>query len=90
MNALDPPAVAHPGAVPRLRAGLRLQWELLFPEGMVRLNGSAGEILAGCDGVRDLATLTAELQARFGREDLAAEVTAFVDLALHKRWLELA
>ena len=38
--------------VPRLRRGFRLQWEpvqnchvLLYPEGMMKLNDSAGEIL---------------------------------------------
>ena len=40
------------GTVPRVGAGFRLQWEpaqdchvLLYPEGMVKLNGSAGEII---------------------------------------------
>ncbi|MDE2371087.1 MAG: pyrroloquinoline quinone biosynthesis peptide chaperone PqqD, partial [Burkholderiales bacterium] len=41
---------------PRVGAGFRLQWEaaqdchvLLYPEGMVKLNGSAGEIMKRCD-----------------------------------------
>ena len=41
-----------PGAQPALRSMYRLQWEeaqqrwvLLYPEGMVRLNGPAGEDL---------------------------------------------
>ena len=45
---------------PRVGAGFRLQWEpaqschvLLYPEGMVRLNASAGEIMNRCDGQRD-------------------------------------
>jgi pyrroloquinoline quinone biosynthesis protein D len=44
---------------PRVGPGFRLQWEpaqechvLLYPEGMVRLNGSAGEIMKRCDGER--------------------------------------
>jgi len=44
-------------SVPRIGKGFRLQWEavqqahvLLYPEGMVKLNGSAGEILTRCDG----------------------------------------
>ena len=39
-------------AQPRVGSGFRLQWEpaqdchvLLYPEGMVKLNGSAGEIM---------------------------------------------
>jgi len=44
-------------AKPRIGRGLRLQWEpaqdahvLLYPEGMVKLNQSAGEIMRRCDG----------------------------------------
>ena len=46
-------------AKPSIGRGLRLQWEpaqnahvLLYPEGMVKLNASAGEILKRCDGQR--------------------------------------
>ena len=46
-------------AKPAIGRGLRLQWEpaqnahvLLYPEGMIKLNGSAGEIMKRCDGVR--------------------------------------
>ena len=49
---------------PRVGAGFRLQWEpmqdchvLLYPEGMVKLNGSAGEIMKRCDGQRTLAEI---------------------------------
>jgi len=42
---------------PALSAMFRLQWEevqqswvLLYPEGMVKLNGSAGEIIKRLDG----------------------------------------
>ena len=90
MSSLDAaarPAIAH---------GMRLQWEpaqeahvLLYPEGMVKLNGSAGAILARCDGVRTVAEIVADLERTFGAADLAADVTAFVELALARRWLEL-
>ena len=46
---------------PRIARLYRLQWEeaqkahvLLYPEGMIQLNGSAGEILRRCDGERTL------------------------------------
>ena len=54
--------------VPRLGHGFRLQWEeaqgchvLLYPEGMVKLNRSAGEILTRCDGDRSLADIVDQL-----------------------------
>jgi pyrroloquinoline quinone biosynthesis protein D len=83
-------------AVPVLGHGLRLQWEpaqeahvLLFPEGMVKLNGSAGAIMSRCDGRRTVAEIVADLENAYGATGLAADVNAFVALALEKRWLEL-
>jgi pyrroloquinoline quinone biosynthesis protein D len=81
------PAIAH---------GLRLQWEpaqeahvLLYPEGMVKLNSSAGAIMSRCDGARTLADIVADLERSYGLTGLAADVRAFVALALQKQWLEL-
>ena len=81
------PAIAH---------GMRLQWEeaqqahvLLYPEGMVKLNGSAGAIMSRCDGARTVADIVADLERTYGLSGIAADVRAFVALALEKRWLEL-
>src|SRR5690606_40710421 len=56
---------------PAIARGFRLQWEpaqsahvLLYPEGMVKLNGSAGEILRRCDGVATLAEIVSDLEGR--------------------------
>ncbi|MBV8910730.1 MAG: pyrroloquinoline quinone biosynthesis peptide chaperone PqqD [Gammaproteobacteria bacterium] len=75
---------------------MRLQWEaaqeahvLLYPEGMVKLNGSAGQIMSRCNGVRTLADIVADLERTYGVSGLAGDVSAFVSLALEKRWLEL-
>jgi pyrroloquinoline quinone biosynthesis protein D len=81
---------------PAVARGLRLQWEpaqeahvLLYPEGMVKLNGSAGAIMSRCDGVRTVAQIVAELERAFGVTGLMDDVRAFLALALEKRWLEL-
>jgi pyrroloquinoline quinone biosynthesis protein D len=81
------PAIAH---------GMRLQWEpaqeahvLLYPEGMVKLNGSAGAIMSRCDGVRTVADIVADLERTYNMQGLAADVGAFVQMALERRWLEL-
>ena len=83
-------------AKPAIAQGLRLQWEpaqeahvLLYPEGMVKLNGSAGAIMSRCDGVRTLADIVADLERSYGASGLEADVRAFLKLALEKRWLEL-
>lgn len=80
--------------VPRIGPGFRLQWEpaqschvLLYPEGMVKLNGSAGEILKRCDGQRDVAAIVAELEATFSTQGLADDVLGFVEMAGRQRWL---
>ena len=81
------PAIAH---------GMKLQWEpaqdahvLLYPEGMVKLNGSAGAIMSRCDGVRTLADIVADLERTYATTGLAADVRAFVAMAIEKRWLEM-
>lgn len=83
-------------ARPALGHGFRLQWEpaqnahvLLYPEGMVRLNGSAGEILRRCNGERTVGEIVSELETAFSMTGLAADVTAFVAVAVQKQWLEL-
>ncbi|MBN3758207.1 pyrroloquinoline quinone biosynthesis peptide chaperone PqqD [Paraburkholderia sp. Tr-20389] len=80
---------------PKLSPLFRLQWEpaqdahvLLYPEGMVKLNQSAAQILLRCDGTRDLPTLIAELEQTFNAKGLAPEVEAFVDHARSRGWLE--
>lgn len=80
--------------VPRVGPGFRLQWEaaqdchvLLYPEGMVKLNGSAGEIMKRCDGERDLQTIVADLEAAFATTGLEGDVLAFVEMAGKQRWL---
>ncbi len=95
-TAADPAAADLLVRVPRIGRGFRLQWEeaqqcqvLLYPEGMVRLNGSAGEILRRCDGQRSLAAIVSDLEQAFGATGLQADVLAFVDIALQKQWLEL-
>jgi pyrroloquinoline quinone biosynthesis protein D len=74
---------------------MRFQWEpaqnahvLLYPEGMIKLNGSAGEIMKRCDGKRTVADITAELERTFAAQGLAKDVEAFVTMAVDKQWLE--
>lgn len=79
---------------PRISSLFRLQWEeaqgnwvLLYPEGMVRLNGSAGEILCRCDGRRTVAEVVNDLEHRFGAAGLARDVHGFLDLAAERGWV---
>jgi len=83
-------------AKPVLGRGFRLQWEpaqeshvLLYPEGMVKLNGSAGEILKRCDGERTVAEIVTDLETAFATTGLGDEVVNFMAAAVAKRWLEI-
>ena len=79
---------------PRVGAGFRLQWEpvqnchvLLYPEGMVKLNGSAGEIMKRCDGERDVAAIAADIEQVHALRGLESDVLAFVEMAGKQHWL---
>lgn len=80
---------------PRIAHGFRLQWEaaqdchvLLYPEGMVKLNQSGGEIMKRCDGERGIGQIVAELEATFAASGLEPEVLGFIELAGQQRWLD--
>ena len=78
----------------RIATGFRLQWEeaqqshvLLYPEGMVTLNGSSAEILKYCDGTRSVDDIIAELQNQFPEADLADDVRDFLANAHGNGWI---
>jgi pyrroloquinoline quinone biosynthesis protein D len=62
---------------------------LLYPEGMVKLNGSAAAIMSRCDGVRTVSDIVADLEKTYGVTGLTQDVEAFVKLALDRSWLEI-
>lgn len=80
---------------PRLNAMFRLQWEpaqdcyvLLFPEGMVKLNGGAGEILQLVDGINNVTDIINLLHQKFpDADDLTGDVHEFLCTAHKKKWL---
>ena len=82
--------------IPCLSKLYRLQWEkaqdayvLLYPEGMVKLNESAGEILSRVDGSKSISSITDELEKKFGVSNLTGDVVSFVELAVQQGWLLL-
>ena len=84
-------------AQPRLRSMYRLQWEeaqrawvLLYPEGMVRLNGPASEILKRCNGTTRVGMLVADLEHAFGETGLESDVHEFLNEAASRGWIEFA
>ena len=74
----------------------RFQWEpaqnafvLLYPEGMVKLGASAGEILRRIDGAAPVSAIIADLERAFPGADLRADVTEFLEHARGKGWVRV-
>ena len=79
---------------PNIQKMYRLQWEdvqqsyvLLFPEGMVKLNHSAGEILKRCTGKLSVIEIIADLESTFAVSNLADDVEGFLAYATQSGWL---
>lgn len=63
---------------------------LLFPEGMVKLNGGAGEVIKRVDGKRSVSEIIKDCQVAFPDvPDLEADVLSMLELALGKDWIVL-
>jgi pyrroloquinoline quinone biosynthesis protein D len=82
-------------STPVLALGYRFQWEpaqncnvLLYPEGMVKLNGAAGEILKRISEKKQTVDeLIAELKAAFDGADLGDDVYQFLEEAYQNDWI---
>ncbi|NQW84035.1 MAG: pyrroloquinoline quinone biosynthesis peptide chaperone PqqD [Alcaligenaceae bacterium] len=92
---MNDPTPAQLPEHPRLNRLFRLQWEevqqayvLLYPEGMVRLNLSAAEILKRCDGEHTITQLITELEQAFGESDLRDPILGMLRMAFEKDWIQ--
>jgi pyrroloquinoline quinone biosynthesis protein D len=84
-----------PTLVPKIASLYRMQWEqaqqchvLLYPEGMVKLGGSAGEIMKRVDGKTSIEAILEALEAQFPGVPLAADVYKFLEVAYGNGWLK--
>ena len=71
---------------PRLVTGARLRYDevreehvLLVPEGAVRLNPTAAEVLGLCDGEHSLDDIVGVLSQRYDGSDVGDDVRDLVD-----------
>ena len=80
----------------KIAAHHRFQWEkaqdcyvILFPEAMVKLNGSAGEVLNLVNGESNVELITNVLIKKFpDAPDIAKDIVGMIELALDKAWIE--
>jgi len=77
-----------------LQRHFRLQWEkaqqsfvLLYPEGMVKLPGSSGEIMKRIDGKLSVRGIVDDLQTAFPGMDLQGDVMGFLEHVHGKGWI---
>jgi len=81
--------------IPKLNTLFRFQYEpaqgghvLLFPEGMVKLNDSASQILLTIDGETSVAQMISLLETKFSEAgDLRGDVEEFLVTAFEKKWI---
>ncbi len=82
----------------KIAAHHRFRWEeaqqshvILFPEGMVKLNGSAGEVLSLVDGKNSVDQIIASLKIKFKDvEGIEKDILSMIQFALDKAWIEKA
>lgn len=73
----------------------RFQWEeaqqsyvILFPEGMVKLHGGAGEVIKRVDGKATVGEIVAELKAAFpDANNIEADIIGMFEMAYGKAWI---
>jgi pyrroloquinoline quinone biosynthesis protein D len=73
----------------------RFQWEeaqqnyvILFPEGMVKLHGGAGEVLKRLDGKVTVGDVVADLKLAFpDAENIEADIIGMFEMGISKGWL---
>ncbi len=80
--------------MPEITPTFRVQWEevqdcyvVLYPEGMVKLSGSAGEIMQRVNGKRSIDTIISELESTFSEDNLEDDVIKFLEVAYANGWI---
>jgi pyrroloquinoline quinone biosynthesis protein D len=76
---------------PRLATGARLRYDevreehlLLIPEGAVKLNATAAEVLELCDGERSFDEIVDALSTRYDGADLRDDVRELIEAMAQK------
>lgn len=80
--------------IPEVAPTFRVQWEevqdcyvVLYPEGMVKLSGSAGEIMKRIDGKTSIELIINDLETAFSENNLENDVITFLEVAYDTGWI---
>ena len=81
-------------ALPLLSEHLRMRyepahavWMLFLPDGVMKLNDSAAEIIRRCDGRHTVQAIVNELEELFETKGIAAQVQTLIDEGTRRGWL---
>lgn len=85
-----------PQDCPRINTKYLFRWEksqdayiLLYPEGVIKLNPSAAEILKRCTGELSVADMITELRELFiGAPDIEQSIYKFLENSHAKGWID--
>ncbi len=79
---------------PEVAPTFRVQWEdvqncyvVLYPEGMVKLSSSAGQIMKRVNGETTISEIIADLEETFSSNELEDDVIKFLEVAYDNGWL---
>jgi len=80
--------------IPEITPTFRFQWEeiqncyvVLYPEGMVKLSQSAGEIMKQIDGKKSIIDMISDISAAFDGADVENDVFKFLEEAYGNGWI---
>ncbi len=80
--------------IPEVAPTFRVQWEevqdcyvVLYPEGMVKLSGSAGEIMKRVDGTNSIDAIIKDIETTFSEDNLEDDVINFLEVAYANGWI---
>lgn len=80
--------------IPEIAPTFRFQWEeaqdcyvVLYPEGMVKLSGSAGEIMKRITGEMSILEIVKDLETTFSESNLEDDVVKFLEVAYDNGWI---
>ena len=80
----------------RMAPHYRFRWEeaqgsyvLLYPEGIVQLNGTAAAIMKQCEHHGSFEQILSEVQALYPAESVEADVREFLEEAIAHGWLTI-
>ena len=86
----------RPSDRPEINPLYLFRWEekeqaylLLYPEGIIKLNDSAGNILKLCTGENTFEEVIVELKAIFGPQASENDIYNFMETAIGKGWVRV-